>query len=189
MIVALLWLLGVFTKAPESAVDLEGFSRYTSSWAGYSILIPKGWTMNDSRADMPADIIRNPEKSVFLSVQTFDDDRFKQEGGFTLVFKQVEKEFSSNPDYTVEVLEAVPEHEIAGVTGPVGGFVVAGSYKEGEQVWRFKEYGIFTKSGRAFDLHGIIKKDQAKTYGAIVDAMLNSFKFEPISSAPASSTK
>jgi len=170
----------IFFKAISNS-DEYVMTKYKSERYGYSVKYPTTWKMDDSQKETPADLILNPSKDAAVLIQLINDPTLSNEGSFDLVSNEAKKQLDNNPKYKVELFKLVPEHSSPSSPSLVtGGFVAAGTFlgAETNQEWRFKEYGIFTKTGKAFYVRGNIKKEVAEKYGEIVNQIMDSFNIE-----------
>lgn len=163
---------------PSPKSDEYAMAEYKSERYGYSIKYPLIWRMDDSQEETPGDLILSPSKDVAVVVQLINDPSLSIEGGFDLVSNEAKKQFADNPRYEIDLFKLVPEQGSPPYV--IGGFVAAGTFlgEKTNQAWRFKEYGIFTKTGKAFYVRGNIKKEVAGEYGEVVNQIMDSFDIE-----------
>lgn len=166
------------TPSSNPKSDEHAMAEYKSERYGYSIKYPIAWRMDESQKEAPADLILNPSKDAVVLIQLINDPTLSNEGSFDLISNEAKKQFTNDPRYEIDLFELVPEQGLPPYT--IGGFVAAGTYlgAETNQEWRFKEYGIFTKTGRAFYVRGNIKKEAAGQYGEIINQIMDSFNIE-----------
>ncbi len=152
----------------ESVSDTAEFH----SKNGYIITYPKNWIASDSQEDVPAEVIREPSDKAFFSMQTHMDTRINNPGEMPQLHKDIERSFEDNPDYLVERLEWENTDE----TIAENSYFAAGSYVKDGKTWRFKELGIFSKSGTILTLRGMVLRDFAGEFGPVLDDIIFSVR-------------
>lgn len=153
-------------------INVKEWSIYQNEKYGYAVKYPKGWPLDYSELSGAALQIIGPKQEIFVVVSTADDSRLIEKGGYELVMKDIENAFAKDPNIKVDFFERLPSKN----KFLVGGYSARGTISGNEgKIFRFKEFGFFTGSGRAFSIIANIESDKINKYGDVANEIIKSF--------------
>lgn len=156
----------------DESINVKEWSIYQNEKYGYAVKYPKEWPLDYSELSGAALQIIGPKQEVLVIVSTADDNRLTKKGGYELVMEDIENAFARDLKIKVDFFERLPSNN----KFLVGGYSARGTISGNEgRTFRFKEFGFFTSSGRAFSIIANIESDKTDKYGDVADEIIKSF--------------
>lgn len=165
---------------PEVERSLQSFKlvsraqlweNYTSDKYGYSVKIPKGWSVTDKPSETSREIsIVHPQNKALVLITSLKDESLKDMNYMKDSVAQFKKEMENNPLVT-KIYGFKDEYD-----KDSGAFIARGLEKREGQDWYFEQRGVLSTKGRVTLFHGEVLSNMDKEYIDIIAGIIESFK-------------
>ena len=158
------------SQAISSDQNVE-WESYTSDEYGYTIQIPKGWTLTNTPSENSREIsITHPGAKALVLITGLKDDKLKDVTYMKDSIKAFKQKIEKDPS-TLQLSKFIDSQE-----GDTGGFIAIGEEKREGLNWYFDQRGILKTDGRVLLFHGAAISDVYKEYKDIISQIIESFR-------------
>ena len=149
--------------------DIE-WETYKDDQYGYTVKIPRGWTVTNSPSETSREItIMHPGAQAIVLVTSLKDEGLKDITYMKESMKAFKAKLENDPS-TVQVAKFEDK-----VEGNTGGFIAIGEEKRSGVNWYFEQRGLMSTKGRIMLFHGAAQANVYKQYKDIISEIIESF--------------